>query len=97
VTNGNVQAPDTAPVTKSGKAIMDRCLWVDIVDFSRGRLYYRNYNDMNWRYVEVAKALSSNKAVASLPLYTKGEYVDDTAKAQVYNNPMPAFYSFQNP
>ena len=76
---------------------MDRCLWVDIADLSRGRLYYRNYNDMNWRFVDVKQALKNNKTVAAIPLYTQGVYVEDTAKAEVLANPNPKFYSFQNP
>ena len=96
-TDGNVQVPGTPAVTAPGKVVMDRCLWVDIVDFSRGRYYFRNYNDMNWRYVDVKQALKTNKTVASLPLYTQGVYTDDTSKAKTLVNANPKFYSFQNP
>ena len=96
-TDGNVHTTNTTSVTAPGKTIMDRCLWVDIVDLSRKRLYYRNYNDMNWRYIDVTKALAENKAVASLPLYTQGVYVDDTAKVSKLTNTDPGFYSYGNP
>ena len=96
-TDGNVKTPFAAAVTQTGKVVMDRCLWVDIVDFSRMRLYYRNYNDMNWRYVDVKQALKANKAVASIPLYTQGVYTDDTAKAKTVKNSDPKFYNYQNP
>ncbi|MFA6076198.1 MAG: choloylglycine hydrolase family protein [Negativicutes bacterium] len=96
-TDGNIKSPGTVAVTESGKIVMDRCLWVDIADFSRGRYYYRNYNDMNWRYVDVKQALRVNKTVATIPLYTQGVYIDDTAKAKVLHNANPKFYSFQNP
>lgn len=95
--DGNVKESGAAAVTVPGKVIMDRCLWVDIADLSRGRLYYRNYNDMNWRFVDVKQALKNNKTVAAIPLYTQGVYVEDTAKAEVLANPNPKFYSFQNP
>ena len=96
-TDGNVQLPGAPAVTAPGKVVMDRCLWVDIVDFSRGRYYFRNYNDMNWRYVDVKQALKVNKTVATIPLYTQGVYTDDTAKAKKLVNANPKFYNYQNP
>ena len=94
----NIDIPAGAVrATVQGQAANDTTWWVIISDLGRGRFYYRNYNDMNWRYIDLKQALAANKKVATIPLYTEGQYTNDTAKAVTVAKPTTNYYSFQNP
>ena len=56
--------------------------WTVVADIGRGRYYFRTYDNKDWRYVDVAKALAGARSIMSIPIKTPPEYVDVTASAK---------------
>jgi choloylglycine hydrolase len=63
--------------------------WVVVADIGRGRYYFRTYDNKDWQYVDVAKALASAKGVMSVPIDMAPAYKDVTATAKE-GGPLPA-------
>ena len=77
----NVDIPEGAVVdVENGKKLYDKTWWTVVADTSRLRYYYRTYTNKNWRYVDVAKALSGVKEFKNVPLETSPDYKDVSEK-----------------
>ncbi len=56
--------------------------WVVVADIGRGRYYFRTYENKDWRYVNMDKALAAAKNIMSIPVKTPPEYMEVTASAK---------------
>ena len=64
--------------------VYDTTDWVNVTDLGRKRFYFRTYDNKNWRFVDVDKALKNTKAVMFIPIKTAPEYTDVTGEAKEY-------------
>ena len=60
----------------------DTTNWTVIADIGRGRYYFRTYDNKDWRYVDVQKALAAATGIMSVPVETPPDYKDVTATAK---------------
>ncbi|GFK93163.1 Choloylglycine hydrolase [Fundidesulfovibrio magnetotacticus] len=56
--------------------------WAVVADLSRKRYYYRTYENKNWRYVDLAKALAGAKTVMNISIDTPADYPEVSASAR---------------
>jgi choloylglycine hydrolase len=56
--------------------------WTVVADVARGRYYFRTYDNKDWQYIDVKKALVAAKGIMSVPIDTPPEYKDITADAK---------------
>lgn len=76
---------------KSTEPKYDSTDWVVICDLGRQGFYFRTYENKNWRYVDMVKALGKAKTIMSLPIKTPPTYQDVTAEAKNYQIPAEYF------
>ncbi|MGE4538221.1 MAG: linear amide C-N hydrolase [Desulfovibrio sp.] len=81
---GNVDIPYGAVRDNDPQgAEYDMTQWASAADVSHGRYYYRTYNNKNWRYVDVKKALAkAGSGMTNLPIAAPADYPDVTAQAK---------------
>ena len=60
----------------------DTTNWVVVADAGRMRYYFRTYDNKDWRYVDVGKALSTATGIMSIPIAVSPEYKDVTGSAE---------------
>lgn len=76
----NVDIPKGAVREKTEKGMMyDISQWVVAVDLANKKYYFHTWDNKNWRYVDVAKALQGAKAVKTISLAIPPDYPDITA------------------
>lgn len=63
----------------------DKTCWTVAADTSRLRYHFRAYDNKNWRYADVPKALAQAKGIMAIPVLTPADYTDVTAAMK----PMP--------
>ncbi len=80
----------------SGKTAYDRTLWTVAADLQHQRYYFRNYDNNDWRYVDVAQALSGATQVMTIPVFTAPEYKNITNTRVNFTNYDPALYKYQD-
>lgn len=79
----NVDIPKGTIRDKSGKeSIRDFTQWVVVADVSRQRYYFRTYDNKNWRFVDLGKALKGAKGIQTLSLDIPPDYPAVTPKAK---------------
>ena len=79
----NVDVPKGAAREKTEKGMMlDYDQWTVAVDLARKRYYFHTYDNKNWRYVDLAKALQAAKGIQTIPLEIPADYPDVTATAK---------------
>jgi choloylglycine hydrolase len=79
----NVDVPKGAAREKTEKGLLaDYDQWTVAVDLARKRYYFHTYDNKNWRYIDLAKALQTAKGMQSLPLEVPADYPDVTATAK---------------
>ena len=79
----NVDVPKGAAREKTEKGmICDHDQWTVAVDLARKRYYFHTYDNKNWRYVDLAKALQTAKGMQTIPLEVPADYPDVTATAK---------------
>ncbi|MBI4804862.1 MAG: choloylglycine hydrolase family protein [Desulfovibrio sp.] len=59
--------------------------WTVVADVARKRYYYRTYDNKNWSYVDLTKALAGAKSPMSIAINKPADYPDVSAAAK----PMP--------
>ena len=65
----NVDIPKGAVRDQGEKGMMyDITQWVVAVDLANKKYYFHTYNNKNWRYVDLGKALRAAKGIQALPL-----------------------------
>jgi hypothetical protein len=60
------------------------------------RYYYKTYDNKDWSYIDIMKALGNAKQVMTVPLFVKPQYNDATSTAVNYKNPDPALYMYKD-
>jgi choloylglycine hydrolase len=76
----NVDVPIGAVREKAEKEmILDHDQWTVAVDLANKKYYFHTYNNKNWRYVDLAKALQGAKAIKTISLDIPADYPDITA------------------
>ena len=79
----NVDVPKGAAREKTEKGMsLDYDQWTVAVDLARKRYYFHTYDNKNWRYVDLSKALQTAKGVLTIPLEVPADYPDVTATAK---------------
>jgi choloylglycine hydrolase len=77
--------------------IYDRTQWVVIEDLADKKLYFRTYENKNWRMVNVTKALAEAKGIMTIPITTPPQYQDVTSDAKDYGKPPAEYFSAGKP
>jgi len=76
----NVDVPKGVVREKTEKGMsLDYDQWTVAVDLAKKRYYFHTYDNKNWRYVDLAKALEAAKSIKTIPLDTPPDYPDVTA------------------
>jgi choloylglycine hydrolase len=76
----NVDVPKGVVREKTEKGMsLDYDQWTVAVDLAKKRYYFHTYDNKNWRYVDLAKALEGAKSIKTIPLDTPPDYPDVTA------------------
>ena len=79
----NVDVPKGAAREKTEKGMLaDYNQWTVAVDLAGKKYYFRTYDNKNWRYIDLAKALQTAKGIQSLPLEIPADYPEVTATAK---------------
>ena len=79
----NVDVPKGAAREKTEKGIMaDYDQWTVAVDLARKRYYFHTYDNKNWRYVDLSKALQGLKDIKTIPLGTPPDYPEVTTTSK---------------
>jgi len=79
----NVDVPKGAAREKAEKGvIMDYNQWTVAVDLAGKRYYFHTYDNKNWRYVDLTKALQAAKGIQTIPLEVPPDYPDVTGTAK---------------
>jgi choloylglycine hydrolase len=79
----NIDIPKGASRQVSGKQTeMDITQWVSLSDLHGKRYYFRTYDNKNWRYVDVTKALAGATKIKSMSLNFPPDYPDVTSQAK---------------
>jgi len=60
----------------------DTTNWTVVADLAGKKYYFRTYDNKDWRYVDVMKALSDAKGIMSIPIETPPDYKNVTANAK---------------
>ncbi len=79
----NIDIPKGAVRDMSGKEPeYELTQWTVAIDSSRRRIYFRTYDNQNWRYVDVNKALTKARGITTISINIPADYPDvtDTAK-----------------
>jgi choloylglycine hydrolase len=88
----NVDIPEGSVRELGGKEpAYDRTSWTVVADLGRKRLYFRTYNNKDWRFVDVMKALADAKGIMTIPIETPVNYQDITSTAKE-SGPIPLDY-----
>jgi choloylglycine hydrolase len=74
----------------------DHVVWSAVADIKRMRYYYKTYDNKDWSYIDIMKALGNAKQVMTVPLFVKPQYNDATSTAVNYKNPDPALYMYKD-
>lgn len=75
----NVDIPIGASRDKTDKGITyDRTAWTVAADLSRLRYYFRTYDNKNWHYVDLMKALGGARGIINIPTAVPLDYPDVT-------------------
>jgi choloylglycine hydrolase len=77
--------------TRNGKTGYDITYWSVVSDLARKRYYFRTYDNKEWRYVDVAKALADAKSIKSVKIDTTPNYREVSAAAEEFKFPMTSF------
>ena len=79
----NVDIPQGAVRDKDEKGmIYDITQWAVAADLAGKKYYFHTYDNKNWRYVDLAKALQGAKGIKTIPLDIPPDYPDVTATAK---------------
>lgn len=79
----NIDIPvGTARQEPGDKAETDHTQWVTIADLHRKRYYFRTYDNKNWRYVDLTKALAGATRIKSMSIHLPPDYPDVTSQAK---------------
>lgn len=79
----NVDVPKGTVREKTEKGMMcDYDQWTVAVDLARKRYYFHTYDNKNWRYVDLTKALQTAKGMQNIPLEVPPDYPEVTATAK---------------
>ena len=79
----NVDVPKGAAREKTEKGIMaDYDQWTVAVDLAGKKYYFHTYDNKNWRYIDLVKALQTAKGMQTFPLEAPADYPDITATAK---------------
>jgi choloylglycine hydrolase len=79
----NVDIPKGAGREESDKQmIADYTQWEVVADLARKRYYFRTYDNKNWRYVDLMKALPGAKGLQTISLDIPVDYPEMTVTAQ---------------
>ena len=79
----NVDVPRGAAREKAGKEmLLDHDQWTVAVDLTGKKYYFHTYDNKNWRYVDLAKALQTAKGMQTIPLEVPADYPEVTATAK---------------
>jgi choloylglycine hydrolase len=79
----NVDVPKGSVREKTEKGLIcDYNQWTVAVDLARKRYYFHTYDNKNWRYVDLPKALQAAKGIKTIPLEVPADYPDVTATAK---------------
>jgi len=76
IAKGTVREP------RGNETFYDTTNWTVVADLAGKKYYFRTYDNKDWRYVDVAKALSGAKGIMSIPIETPPEYIDVTTSAK---------------
>jgi choloylglycine hydrolase len=74
----------------------DHAVWSAVADVKRLRYYYKTYQNKDWSYIDLMKALGNAKQVMTVPLFVSPVYNDATSTATNYKNQDPAFYMYED-
>jgi choloylglycine hydrolase len=78
----NVDVPIGAAREKTEKGLIcDHDQWTVAVDLARKRYYFHTYDNKNWRYVDLTKALQGANAIRTISLDTPPDYPEVTFAA----------------
>jgi len=66
----------------AGGEILELTQWAVAVDTTRLRYYFRTYDNKNWRYVDIGKALAGAKSILTFPVATPVDYPEVKALAK---------------
>ncbi len=76
----NVDIPRGAVREKETKGMMyDITQWVVAADLANKKYYFHTYDNKNWRYVDLGKALQGAKGIKYLPIDNPPEYPEVSA------------------
>lgn len=79
----NVDIPKGTVRQGSGKQTeMDLTQWVSLSDLQGKRYYFRTYDNKNWRYVDLMKALQGVKGIQNISLDIPVDYPEVTITAK---------------
>ena len=79
----NIDIPKGTIRQPSGeKAETDFTQWVSISDLHGKRYYFRTYDNKNWRYVDLHKALAGATKIKSMSIDLPPDYPDVTSEAK---------------
>jgi choloylglycine hydrolase len=79
----NVDIPKGTVRQVSGKQTeLDFTQWVSLSDLTGKKYYFRTYDDKNWRYVDVTKALAGATKIKSMSLDAPPDYPDVTSQVK---------------
>lgn len=79
----NVDIPRGAVRGKLGmETEFELTQWAAVADLARKRFYFRTYDNLNWRYVDLEKALQGAKGILTIPVNVPADYPDVTATAE---------------
>jgi choloylglycine hydrolase len=79
----NVDIPKgTSRQVSDQKPEMDMTQWVSLSDLQGKRYYFRTYDNQNWRYLDLTKALAGAAKIKSMSIAIPPDYPDVSAQAQ---------------
>ena len=79
----NVDIPKGAVREKEEKGMMyDITQWTVAADLANKKYYFHTYDNKNWRYVDLAKALQGATGIKTISIDTPPDYPDVTATAK---------------
>jgi choloylglycine hydrolase len=66
----------------NNKQTYDYTQWVTVYDLANKRMYYRTYENHNYRYIDLNKISFNGNKIKKLPMREKPQYIDNTYKLQ---------------
>lgn len=79
----NVDVPKGAAREKTEKGLLaDYNQWTVAVDLANKKYYFHTYDNKNWRYVDLSKALKAAKVIKYLPLEVPASYPEVSVQAK---------------